>query len=248
MLTVSIPVWRTPVALLERAVESVLSNEAVTRVVVTGDGEPVDWWSDDPRVLVWCTEHNRGRYFIDDVVSRACTTPYFTTHDADDYSDAGRLDALIGAGVDVAYTNRTTDAGGARKPRPVRRRPRVPVDVLWGVMAVYRASVVQGLFHPGYRVSWDAVLDNIGYRFLNHRLVPGYAYHIVKRPESLTMASSTGIGSEYRQAVTGPQRRLWSVLEGAAGLHEVKRVIEDTVHPRMVLVRDAEVERLKGRL
>lgn len=249
MITVSIPVWRTPPEQISRAVSSVLANDAVERVVLTGDGAPVPPASDDPRVVSWHIRCNRGRYFVDDVVSRATRTSWFTTHDADDWSDPGRLDAMANTGADITYTARTTGhTAGPRSNRPVRRRPRTPVDVIWGVMALYRTDIAAGLFHPGYRVSWDAIIDNIGYRYSYHRPTDRYLYHIEKQPGSLTTGSTTGIGSEYRTTVTGPQRRLWDAMADAGTLANVKSLITATTHPTLAIHRDEEVARLRALL
>jgi len=247
---VSIPVWRTPVALVDRAVESCLANSSVQTVVVTGDGAPVDYWHADRRVLVWHTPVQRGRYFVDDVVSRACRTPYFTVHDADDYSDAGRLDRLLLEEADVAYTDReTTHLDGRKQMRYAKTVPPYPVDIIWGVMALYRTEFVRGLFHPGFRVSWDALLDNIGFQFAaRRRHVRGPLYRIVKRPGSLTTDNATRLRSEYRKAVTVVQRPMWDYIATLASVGEVRNYIASTVTPRLAAERDAQVARLKERL
>lgn len=248
MITVSIPVWDTPVELVERAVTSVLANEQTSIVIVTYDGPTVHEWYEptDPRVVVWQTRDNHGRYFIDDVVSRVCPTPYFTVHDADDASEPGRLDALLTAGVDVAYTDRLSyNLNGTTSLRRGTPRLKEPVDILWGVMALYRTAWVRGLFHPGFRVSWDAVLDHIGLLYGSHARVDGPLYEIHRRAGSLTNDPRTKLRSDYRRAVGRIHASMWrNIRATCSDRDDVERYIAAETSPALAKVRDAEVRRL----
>jgi hypothetical protein len=246
MLTVSIPVYNTPPELLNRAVNSVLANDSVSRVIVTGDGQSPGIAPTDERVLVWATRQNMGRYFVDDVVSRACRTPFFTVHDADDWSDPGRLDACVAADVDLAYTRRVTHTlDGNVVVREPRHEPFGSLDVMWGCMAVYRTPLIRGLYHPGFRVSWDAVLDQMMFLYAGSReYVQGTDYHIGRREGSLTQSPVTGLRTEYRKQVGAFHRGMWTVIsrqgrEGAAAY--ISRVTASPIKR----LRDSEVRRLK---
>jgi len=249
MLTVSVPVWNTPPDLVSRAVDSVLANDAVSRVIVTGDGQSpgiVPW---DDRILVWETSRNMGRYFIDDVVSRACTTPFFTVHDADDWSDPGRLDACVAADVHVAYTRRVTHMpSGKQVVRVPHHRPYGSLDVLWGCMAVYRTELVRGLWHPGFRVSWDALLDQMVYRFAESRqYVKGTDYHIGRREGSLTQSPQTGLRTEYRRAVGRLHKGMWATIS-TLGWEDTREYLSRVTAPTLTAIRDAEQARLQALL
>jgi len=249
MLTVSIPVYNTPPEMVERAVDSVLANDCVSRVVVTGDGQSPGIAPSDSRVVVWATKVNRGRYFIDDVVSRACTTPFFTVHDADDWSDPGRLDACVQADADVAYTRRVTHfPSGKEVVRHPHHHPYGSLDVLWGCMAVYRTSLVRGLYHPGFRVSWDALLDQMVYRFAESRWhVKGFDYHIGRREGSLTQSAETGLRTEYRREVARLNRGMWREMV-AFGPDDTRDYLARTVTPILGAARATEVARLEALL
>jgi hypothetical protein len=249
MLTVSIPVWNTPPELVTRALESVLANDAVSRVIVTGDGASPGVAPTDRRVLVWATSRNMGRYFVDDVVSRACTTPFFTVHDADDWSDPGRLDACVSADVDVAYTRRVTHMpSGKQVIRVPHHKPYGSLDVLWGCMAVYRTGLVRGLYHPGFRVSWDALLDQMVYRFADTReYVKGTDYHIGRRDGSLTQSEVTGLRTEYRREVGRVHRGMWRELSVSTS-PQARDYLSRVTAPNVKALRDSEVTRLKGML
>jgi hypothetical protein len=249
MLTVSIPAFNTPQAMVKRAVDSVLANDSVTRVIVTGDGESPQVAPTDRRLLVWATKRNVGRYFIDDVVSRACTTPFFTVHDADDWSDPGRLDACVSADVDVAYTRRVTHMpSGKQVVRVPQHEPSSSLDVLWGCMAVYRTELVRGLWHPGFRVSWDALLDQMVYRFAGTRqYVKGTDYHIGRREGSLTQSPDTGLRTDYRREVGRLHKGMWATMR-TLDHGETRDYLSRVTAPTVTAQRDAEVARLKALL
>jgi len=249
MLTVSIPVHNTPSDLVSRAVHSALANDVVSRVIVTGDGEfpgIVPW---DDRITVWATSRNMGRYFVDDVVSRAITTPFFTVHDADDWSDPGRLDACVAADVDVAYTRRVTHMpSGKQVVRVPHHRPYGSLDVMWGCMAVYRTELVRGLWHPGFRVSWDALLDQMVYRFSDTReYVKGFDYHIGRREGSLTQSPATGLRTDYRREVGRLHKGMWATIVGL-GLDDTRDYLSRVTAPTVKALRDSEVTRLQAML
>jgi hypothetical protein len=249
MLTVSIPVYNTPPELVTRAVNSVLANETVSRVIVTGDGQSPGIAPTDPRVLVWATRSNAGRYFVDDVVSRAIASPFFTVHDADDWSDPGRLDACVSADVDVAYTRRVTHMpSGKQVIRVPHHRPYGSLDVLWGCMAVYRTELVRGLWHPGFRVSWDALLDQMVYRFAKSRqYVKGTDYHIGRREGSLTQSPATGLRTDYRREVGRLHKGMWGTIS-TLGWEDTKEYLSRVTAPTLKQMRDSEAERLKAML
>jgi cellulose synthase/poly-beta-1,6-N-acetylglucosamine synthase-like glycosyltransferase len=248
MLTVSIPVFNTPPDMVRRAVDSVLANDCVERVIVTGDGQSPGIGPDD-RVLVWATRRNMGRYFVDDVVSRAISTPFFTVHDADDWSDPGRLDACVAADADVAYTRRVTHSlSGSETIRVPMHRPYGSLDVLWGCMAVYRTGLVRGLWHPGFRVSWDALLDQMVYRFAATRqYVKGVDYHIGRREGSLTQSPATGLRTDYRREVGRLHKGMWATME-TLGPDDTRDYLARVTAPTVSLLRDSEVNRLKALL
>ena len=235
--------------MVERAVRSVLANDAVSRVVVTGDGQSPGIAAFDERMIVWATTENRGRYFVDDVVSRACRTPWFTVHDADDWSDPGRLDACVAADVDVAYTRRVTHMpSGKQVIRVPHHRPYGSLDVLWGCMAVYRTEVVRGLWHPGFRVSWDALLDQMVYRFAASRqYVKGVDYHIGRREGSLTQSADTGLRTEYRREVGRMHRGMWGVISGL-GSDDTRHYLSRVTASPIKVLRASEQARLEALL
>jgi hypothetical protein len=198
-------------------------------------------------VLVWATSQNRGRYFIDDVVSRVADTPFFTVHDADDWSDPGRLDACVQADVDVAYTRRVTHMPDGRQVvRVPHHKPYGSLDVLWGCMAVYRTGLVQGLWHPGFRVSWDALLDQMVYLHSSSRqYVPGFDYHIGRREGSLTQSAETGLRTDYRRECGRLHRGMWGVLQEST-LDDTREYLSRVTAPTLRAARDSEVTRLEG--
>lgn len=248
MITVSVPAWRTPPATVVEAIDAVLANTQVSLVVVTydgGDQQPIE--HDDPRVLTWRLGRNRGRYYVDDVVSRACRTPLFTVHDADDIADHGRLDAMAKTAADVVYTDRQTiHLDGRIAQRPAKRHPPATLDVIWGQMALYRTGWIRGLYHPGFRVSWDALIDNMAYRYgIARKANTSLLYTIRKRQGSLTTHRSSSLGSEYRRAVAAIHRRMWLQIESRCrSRDDVAAYLDASVDPKLKADRDGDVARL----
>ena len=234
MITVSIPVHNIPVTLLERAVTSVLQNDTVSRVVVSGDGHEVAKVSTDPRVTYVDFPTNKGRYHRDAAVLESCDTPLFTVHDADDWQEAGRLDFLAAQRLPVVFGPRITHlSGGRTQTRTYRTRPYPDrIEILYGMQALYRTSVVRGLIHPGYRVSWDAMLDNLiclsGWQPV---YVDAPAYRIQRRAGSLTTSPETGLRTVHRRQVGREHAALWKVYAAAAsgGREAVREAVRASV-------------------
>jgi hypothetical protein len=112
-------------------------------------------------------------------------------------------------------------------------------------MAVYRTDLVRGLFHPGFRVSWDALLDQMAYRFAESReYVKGVDYHIGRREGSLTQSVETGLRTDYRREVGRLHRGMWGVLSVVSS-EQARDYLSRVTAPHMRVTRDSEVERLK---
>src|SRR5580704_14955907 len=99
-VTVSIPFFRTR-RYVCRAVESLLAQtHRELCVVVVNDGDADPPWAElahihDPRLVRFSWTHNRGCYFVHEVVLRASRTPYFLVQDSDDWSLPERVSTLL---------------------------------------------------------------------------------------------------------------------------------------------------------
>lgn len=214
MITISIPTFRTPPDLLDRAVRSALAQTGVqVRVVVVNDGGgPLDKLPDDDRLIVYDLPNNRGRYFADAVVTRAIADrpdDWWAVLDADDWIAPGHLAQIVPAAIDGAVVSTYVRHQIGRPALTTHPSPRITkppyrhafthlahwCSGAWTVERVHRA----GGIHPGFRVGFDTLY------VLMVRLtgdvgvsrVPGYNW--CRRDEgSLTTAQETRFGSAHR--------------------------------------------------
>lgn len=97
---VSMAAYKTPTALLRRAINSVLNQtHQDLRLVVVNDGGPLlDIGFSDPRLFVLNLHENNGTYFCHYVVTTALRDfpyAYWKMHDSDDWSDPEALTNLL---------------------------------------------------------------------------------------------------------------------------------------------------------
>lgn len=223
-VTVSMPVFNTPVHLVERAVASVLSQTmGDLRLVITNDGGsryPAGTFPSDDRLVYWELPQNRGRYYVDSVVAWATDSPWFTAHDSDDWSEPERLTLLL-LGVRhaqaVAGTCRWHYQDG-RVREHVPTTDRVPrLGLHWHYSALYRTQLVRRLLHPHVRLGWDCGLSSMVHARFEYRVIPDPLYHWEQRPGSLTQDPFTKRGSPRRESD-------WRVIETAWGEFQAGRL------------------------
>ena len=177
-VTVSIP-HHGPSHQLRAAVESVLAqtHRALTCVVVSdGDSAGLDVIADldDPRLIRHVLAQNRGRYFADQVVLDATSTPYFLVHDSDDWSEPTRVSRLLeeleGTGADVCASDvihHDTRSGTMRTWRHGWPRLHEPVSPQLveraGHQGLYRTDIIRkiGGWYGGYRIGFDTAVLNL---------------------------------------------------------------------------------------
>jgi glycosyltransferase involved in cell wall biosynthesis/predicted O-methyltransferase YrrM len=225
-VTVSVPYFRCR-EYLATAVESLLAQtHRDLTVVVVNDGDPESPWPllahlDDPRLVRFDLDRNRGRYFADAVVLAATGSPWFAPHDADDWSEPERLATLLrrlrethAAAVFGGYLEHQA---GWRAPRPVcadlMREPlaaqlthRAMHFGLYDVAAL-RAT---GGYYAGFRVGFDTLLVNLMQMTGPVAFVDRPLYHRRIRPGSLTSASATGMHSAHRREVKARLARMYA--------------------------------------
>lgn len=249
-VTVSMPTWRTPPALLRRAVQSVLGQtHRDLMLVVVGDGEiPSLGDVKDSRLVVWSLPENRGRYFIDAVVARAAQTPWFTVHDSDDWSDPHRLERMLArsSGAEVVAGAETvhTSTRASHKLDP-KRFNHYKMDHLFHISALYRTEVIDGLIHPGFRVGYDTLLSNLLTLSTDVRFSPEPHYHRCFRPGSLTNSPATGMSSPTRRRAVVELNALFQRAQmGESSLPRFRHLIESDAGVLMDLVNQ-EAQRLR---
>lgn len=257
MLTVSVPSWQTPPELLHRALWSLLGQTVEDlAVVLVADGEPVDLprvLSRHPRLIVFQSDTNRGRYWCDAVVSAAAPPGWFAVHDADDWSEPDRfarlLDVAAGTGAALApYWTHQLDGGTSLRP-PVLHRPDGQMRHLghWcsGVYSTDRIAEAGGI-HPGFRVGFDTLHTGLLQLCGPISIDPTPGYHWQRRHGSLSTHRDTGQGSKHREDTRRRLRRLYRrAYDAARAGHDIGAVVRDDIPAGLAaeVARHAEVLR-----
>ena len=259
LVTVSMPFYRTPPEILLRAVTSVLSQaERRLRLVLVNDGDGPAAWEPladiaDPRVVRFDLRENRGRYFADAVTLAACETPWWTIHDADDWSEPGRLAALLALGgeADVVLGHQIVHGvtGNTEHERCKAWRHSPALKWYAHMAALWRPAWLRSVGgpHPGYRVGYDTVMTGLAHLCGRVAVLSDPLYHRCCRPGSLTREPSTGIGSPHRKQATTRLRALWAgaVKAGADG---APAVIAGSISAEDSAAVQREAERLRALL
>jgi glycosyltransferase involved in cell wall biosynthesis len=215
---------------IRRAVEGLLAqtHRALT-VVVVSDADPDPPWNalagiSDPRLVRFALAENHGPYFAHQVVLGASATPYFSVHDADDWSAPPRiatlLRALIADGSDLAFSAwqqyREGDDGVARK-ESIRWRRRMPGDAAEELFlfdprltdefvnraahhGVFRREALENIggCYGGFRMNYDTLLTNLILMTGRISFVEEPLYYYTLRPDSLSHSAATGVRSQAR--------------------------------------------------
>lgn len=235
-VTVSIPCFGAA-RYLRRAVESVLAQtHAELRVVVVDDGAAEPPWPalagiDDPRLLRFGLPRNRGRYFADAVVLAATADPYFAVQDADDWSEPGRIGALLRllraehavAALSSSQQHRP-DGDGTRRLRLESYAARLrPLDERFahranhhGLFRTDALRAVGGTF-GGFRVGYDTLLVNLLLMTGHVAYTDEPLYHRLIHPASLTNAPETGLRSDTRRRAAQRLAALYAEAYAAYG-------------------------------
>lgn len=208
-----------------RAVASVLDQDYsdLVLVVVNDGGDPGEVWAplahvDDGRLIRFDLPTNRGRYHADAVVLAACATPWFTVHDADDWSEPHRLAGLVDAATSTASAGAFGGFVQHRDGRDHLHRPNLghasgrslrQVGHHTAVFDVVALRAIGGP-NPDYRFGWDTLMTFAFARANRCAAVNDPAYHHCIRPGSLTQSVETGMGSPARREVHRELHRLWA--------------------------------------
>jgi glycosyltransferase involved in cell wall biosynthesis len=232
LVTVSVPVFRTPVLLMERAVRSILNgSHKHVRVVMISDGEGRRDWSDlsselrdDKRLLRIISPSNLGPYFNHDVVLRASRAPFFAVQDSDDVSHRDRLKRQLALLHDtrseaVHSPIYQCNLHGRRNLVRCTHRP----GEGWAHRADHfgtycKASLMEfGGYHAGFRVGYDTNITSFLNLLVRTAVTPAALYTRHERPGSLTLGAATGYRSAMREAIKRDLRAMWGSVYRSFG-------------------------------
>lgn len=224
-ITVSMPYHGTA-GTVARAAASVLGQTHTDlRLIVVNDGGEDVWEPlehiDDPRLIRFDLDVNRGRYWADAVTLGACGTEHWTVCDSDDILDLDHYERLLAAGPADAVMGGYTIHHGAstilRTPEPGRHRRDGRIRhtthlgaVLWDTDAL--RSI--GGPHPGWRIAYDTMLTALAAEHLDVAYTVHAGYHQHVRKGSLTQARETRAGSELRKEAWAARESIWQATVG----------------------------------
>lgn len=203
-ITVSVSVRKTPKKLLERAVNSILSQTYKNLiVVVTSDGEGTPSWDgcsflDDPRVRCNTSKHRMGPYFAHEAARQAFQSPLFAVQDADNWSDPSRLERLVVAlqahDADVALPS------VVEYPRDGPATTHAPGETLNHFWLI-RSDAVDALggYYAGFMVSTDTFLARLVQDFGRGVSVPEALYHYQEQRGDTGHDEATAAQSKHRR-------------------------------------------------
>src|SRR5690606_2056561 len=218
------PSWNTPPWMLREAVASVLAQDVPLRLVVVNDASPT--WDglydiDDPRLVTFTLDENRGCYYAESLVLAAAKTPWWTVHASDDWSDPGRFARLLEAAGDrLAVTGPTIYHPADRDDfDPVKPRPRghgVIGTISRHPAHLYRVDAVREVGIPSdLRGSADTAVVSLFWHRHEVAVVNEAMYHVREWDGSLTAASATALGTEWRRKQRKERKaRFYAALTG----------------------------------
>jgi glycosyltransferase involved in cell wall biosynthesis len=215
-ILVSLPYWRTPAPMLDKAVHSILNQTHTDLVLVLiGDGEqPPIVTIPDERLIIHMLPHNRGRYFADAVAQAANPFDWWSPHDADDFSDPRRFAELWNLrGPGAVWSVVKTDGKIYTLPNygaPLRKRLH-QTGYHIGLYSMDRIRSVGG-YHPGYRVGYDTMFNALIRMTGEVSFSMRPYYHRHKWPGSLTKDPATGRGSPLRNESVAKLHQLYSLI------------------------------------
>jgi glycosyltransferase involved in cell wall biosynthesis len=259
-VTVSIPYHRCR-PYIRQAVQSILDQtHRDLTVVVVNDGDPEPPWDlladiHDPRLVRFDLGSNRGRYFADAVVLSATSSPYYLVQDADDWSEPDRIEQLLGKlradRADAAFSALYSHTTGRLEPRrpSILRYPELsrPLTRLLehrtSHVGLFRTAALRrvGGYYGGFRIGYDTLLVSLLLMLGRLTYLERPLYHRVRRDESLTMSSVTGLKSAQRMEAWRQLRVMYAEALPAYQQHRAGRIGRDALAARIRRVVDARV-------
>lgn len=229
-VTVTLPYYQCK-PFIRRAVESILHQSySNLQLVVVNDGDADAPWSiladiDDPRLIRFDLQANRGRYFADNVVLSATRDPYFMIQDADDWSERNRLELSLKelrarhADVVVAATL-THQQDSNRAPRKNLYQPPVTLTKDFAHRldhyALFRSQALRNIggYYAGFRIGYDTLLMNLLLMTTHVASLDTPLYNRFLRAGSLVHSEATGYRSPTRQRTAVQLSEMYQTARG----------------------------------
>lgn len=226
-VTVAIP-WHGRPDLLVHCVDTVLRQTyRDIHVVVVGDGTEPPLKVRDSRLDVWHIPHNRGTYFVRQLILLASPHEWHAPVDADDCLSPEHIELLMEQGAKLLSPNRLCVHGNGRCEHrggtgSVLGKGRFHV----GLFRRDRMLAIGG-YDPAERLGGDTVLLHLlraaypaDFRTLDDpRYLAAPTYHRTRRPDSLTRSAATNHASPARSATKRRNRAVYVSCAGRDARH-----------------------------
>lgn len=237
-VTVAVPYYGCP-DLVGRAVRSILDQTyRDIHVVVIGDGEepPLEGITDS-RLDVFTMPVNRGAYFALQVALLGVGHRWFAPFGADDYADPDHLERLVAlyrsSKVDAVITGAVFNNAGQVHTGPYEV----------GLFRRRRMLRIGG-YNPAERVGQDTLMLRL-LKLTGPVVATNHpTYHRVRRPDSLTTAPDTALGSPYRNAVKSRNRSVFASCEGLREIGLIRAYRQSIVPPDIAAALEEQVAAL----
>ena len=242
MIAVSMPWYRVPADLFERAVRSALAQDVRDiRLVIIGDGEPAPIPVRDPRIVTYTLPENRGPYFAHQALILANPFDWFAVQDADDWVDSDHLATLLGIGASAVSQDCVWwhDIRTNKNRRGYKRLGRWH----YGLFRTERLRAIGG-YDAGRRIANDNhMLRTLA---MTGRLASSKkpTYHRMKRRGSLTSAPGTSMQSPARKAERARNKDILEACRGRS-IGEVRAYRESLVPPEVHEALDVHAKELR---
>jgi len=241
LVAVSIPVWKTPLDVFERALASILNQTHKNIVVlVSSDGEDSPSYLgskliNDPRVVTFRSPENHGPYWYHHIAWMASGAPFFAVQDADDVSDPNRIAELLRGvreySADVAFPSvvdhRSDGSVSTIVPSQDRavigRELRHPMDHFWLVRSSFIKAI--GGYYCGTKMGADSLLTSMAVMLGRCVAVPSARYHRYSRDGSLTRHPDTGHRSKQRDYAKRKLQGIWDLVRRCDRQSQVQEAI-----------------------
>ncbi|MET3912769.1 glycosyltransferase involved in cell wall biosynthesis [Bradyrhizobium sp. S3.3.6] len=227
-ITACIPTYRCNSYLYHSVTSLLEQSHRKIRVIVVSDGDPTNPWPilsqiDDPRLIRFDLGENRGPYFCRAVAAAATEDPFLLVQDADDWSVPTRVETLL----NKLCTNRSDYAFSTLRrfhdrhdrieagERIFSAGPQGLLDQRLQYRAphhgLFRRSSLAALggFYGGFKFGYDVLLTNLFLLAGSVSWTSEVLYWRRMRPDSLTSAATTGLGSHARLRVNADLKEMY---------------------------------------
>jgi len=259
MIIICVPYYKVDREVFRKSVQSLLkqSYPGEYEILIVSDGckptaqEVLGIKRDN--LKFFNMKKNRGRYFIDAVVSSVSPHEFYMPSDADDVSSYDRLYFLMKKQLendaDAVFHYQTVEKRTGKVIHETYPLIKSPQDAVMRHIAhfsgLYKTDAVRraGGFHGDFRVGYDTLFVNLVKMTGKIDVTPRLLYTRTHQPDSLTNNKKTGFGSEHRRMAVVELYKLYKKCYKHQD--KIPEIIQDSMKPETRQAIEIEGKRLK---